>query len=165
VYGESTSNDAIVGISTSAAHAGIVGSNQSGGFAAYFTAGTAVCSFKSGTTNWSCSSDRRLKENFKPVNPVQILEEVAQMPITTWSIKGSKVRQLGPTAQDFKAAFGLGQDDTSINGTDAQGVALAAIQGLYQKNQKLEAKVKELEAELADFKKLEERLKRLENRQ
>ncbi len=35
-------------------------------------------------------------------------------------------------AQDFYAAFGLGNSDTHIGTVDADGVALAAIQGLYQ---------------------------------
>jgi hypothetical protein len=32
-------------------------------------------------------------------------------------------------AQDFHALFGVGDDDVHIGTTDAQGVALAAIQG------------------------------------
>ena len=35
-------------------------------------------------------------------------------------------------AQDFYAAFGVGKDDKHITTIDADGVALAAIQGLYQ---------------------------------
>jgi len=68
------------------------------------------------------------------------------------------VRHLGPTAQDFHAAFGLGESERTIATVDADGVALAAIQGL---NQKLESelRVKEerlrtLETELAALKKL-----------
>lgn len=169
VRGESSGNDAVVGVSTSANHAGIVGANQSGGFAAYFEAGTAVCSFKAGTTNWACSSDKNLKENFKPVNPQEILETLAHMPVTTWSMKGSKTRQLGPTAQDFYAAFKLGDSDKTINNTDAQGVAMAAIQGLYQKNQDLQArnqalqtKLAAVEQEVAGLKAMEQRLAQLE---
>jgi hypothetical protein len=33
----------------------------------------------------------------------------------------------GPMAQDFKAAFGVGETDTGITSVDADGVALAAI--------------------------------------
>jgi hypothetical protein len=54
-------------------------------------------------------------------------------------------------AQDFRAAFGLGEDDKHIATVDADGVALAAIQGL---NQKLERENAELKARL-------ERLERL----
>jgi hypothetical protein len=39
-------------------------------------------------------------------------------------------------AQDFQSAFGLGTDDKSIGTVDADGVALAAIQGLNQKLRK-----------------------------
>lgn len=35
-------------------------------------------------------------------------------------------------AQDFYAAFGLGESEKHIGTIDADGVALAAIQGLYQ---------------------------------
>ena len=48
---------------------------------------------------------------------------------------------MGPMAQDFYAAFGLGEDDTHISTVDADGVALAAIQGLYAENQALKAEV------------------------
>ncbi len=40
---------------------------------------------------------------------------------------------MGPMAEDFKANFGLGGDGKSIGTVDADGVALAAIQGLNQK--------------------------------
>jgi hypothetical protein len=42
-------------------------------------------------------------------------------------------------AQDFAAAFGVGEDDTHIATIDAEGVALAAIQGLYEIVQEREA--------------------------
>jgi hypothetical protein len=155
VYGESSSNDAVVGVTgpDNTTHSAIVGSSAKG-YAAYFEAGNgsggfAVCSFKAGTTNWSCSSDRHLKENFEPVNSVQILEAVAKLPVTTWNLKGSTTRQMGPTAQDFYSAFDLGESDKTINNTDAQGVALAAIQGLYQLVQEQQAKIEELESQLS----------------
>jgi hypothetical protein len=59
-------------------------------------------------------------------------------------------------AQDFKAAFGLGESDTGIATVDADGVALAAIQGL---NQKVEAKTRELGARSEE---LEARSRKLE---
>lgn len=56
---------------------------------------------------------------------------MARLPIETWSYKGETVRHLGPMAQDFAAAFGLGADDRHIHTLDAAGVALAAVQGLH----------------------------------
>jgi Chaperone of endosialidase len=156
VYGTSISNDAVVGVTgpNDTAHAAIAGSSDKG-YAAYFEAGLGVgqgyatCTFHAGTTNWACSSDRNLKENFKSVNPAQVLESVVNMPITTWTMKGYTVQQLGPTAQDFYAAFKLGESDRTINNTDAQGVALAAIQGLFQLVQEQQAKIEVLEIKLS----------------
>ena len=39
-------------------------------------------------------------------------------------------------AEDFAAAFGLGHDDAYIATVDADGVALAAIQGLQKRLQR-----------------------------
>jgi hypothetical protein len=48
---------------------------------------------------------------------------------------------MGPMAQDLYAAFGLGESDTAISTVDADGVALAAIQGLYQLSQEQDAQI------------------------
>ena len=93
-------------------------------------------------------SDRALKEGFAPVDPRQVLARVAALPIETWSYKGDAARHLGPMAQDFAAAFGLGADDRHIFPLDAGGVALAAIQGLHALVQAQEARIAALEREL-----------------
>jgi hypothetical protein len=68
------------------------------------------------------------------VNGFQTLERVAGLPVSTWrySWEPPEVRHLGPMAQDWAAAFGLGMNDTTIAGVDANGVALVSIQALYQ---------------------------------
>ena len=58
-------------------------------------------------------------------------------------------------AQDFKAAFHVGEDDKHITTIDADGVALSAIQGLYRILKEKDARILELEARLA---RIEERL-------
>ena len=60
-------------------------------------------------------------------------------------------------AQDFFAAFHLGEDNLHINTADAQGVALAAIQGLYQITQD------EFTARDSQIAQLQARLSALEN--
>ena len=57
------------------------------------------------------------------------------MPISTWSYKADdpSVRHLGPMAQDFHAAFGLGRTDRAYDPIDAHGVELAAIKALYER--------------------------------
>jgi Chaperone of endosialidase len=163
VYGESSVTNAVYGVTVGGnTNATAVGGTSVNGYAAYFEAGNgsggfATCTFHAGTTNWSCSSDRNLKDHFKVVNTDQVLEAVAKMPVTTWSMKGSTIRQMGPTAQDFYAAFKLGTSDKSINNTDVQGVALAAIKGLNTKleteNVALRASLEALEMRLATLEK------------
>jgi hypothetical protein len=114
------------------------------------------------------TSDRHAKTNFSSLDTLAVLEKVAALPISRWNYKtdASSLNHIGPMAQDFHAAFGLnGSDDTHINAVDAQGVALAAIQGLNAKlersNQKLQAENARLRALLAN---LEARLSKLERR-
>jgi hypothetical protein len=56
---------------------------------------------------------------------------------------------MGPMAQDFHAAFGLGADDRHIHVLDSSGVALASIQALNDRLQALECENAELRAENA----------------
>lgn len=99
---------------------------------------------------WTNGSDAALKENFATVDKRELLQKLLKMPINTWNHKAqdAEVRHLGPTAQDFYGAFGLGEDDRHIGTIDADGVALAAIQGLYEVVQEKDAKIAELEARL-----------------
>ena len=110
-------------------------------------------------TAFNPPSDRNLKENFAPVSPREVLDKVTALPISRWNFKGDAATpHVGPMAQDFHAAFGLGTDERHIATVDADGVALAAIQGL---NEKVEARSKHLEAENAALKRRLEKLEAL----
>jgi len=111
----------------------------SGGYRLFSNSGaTAGAYLAPGGGSWTSMSDRNAKEDFRTVNAQEVLKKVTALPLTTWKYKSQdvSVRHIGPVAQDFKAAFGVGETDTGITSIDADGVALAAIQGL---NQKLEA--------------------------
>ena len=73
-----------------------------------------------------------------------------ELPITSWSFKGddAAARHMGPMAQDFFQAFGLGVDELHISTLDANGVALAAIQGLKSES---DAQIQALETRLAEL--------------
>ncbi|MCP3902055.1 MAG: hypothetical protein GY715_00340 [Planctomycetes bacterium] len=105
---------------------------------------------------WVNGSDRNLKENFEPVDPGAVLAQVAALDITSWNFRSDDAgtRHVGPMAQDFHAAFGLGSDETAISTIDADGVALAAIQGLHELVQEKDAEINELRNELASLKAL-----------
>ncbi|NIM96409.1 MAG: hypothetical protein GTO18_22140 [Anaerolineales bacterium] len=110
---------------------------------------------------WNSFSDRATKENFTPVDRLTLLENLAAMPIQEYNLKGQNpsIRHFGPVAQDFNAAFGYGESETAINMEDADGVAMAAIQGLYQLVQEKDAQIETLQQQNSD---LEARLEKLE---
>src|SRR5262249_30463541 len=87
-------------------------------------------------------SDRNLKKDIVPVHH-EVLEKLAAVPISTWSFKTEDVRHMGPMAQDFAAAFGLGIDDTHVSPMDMAGVSMAAVQAL---NEVVQEKDKEIAA-------------------
>jgi hypothetical protein len=103
-----------------------------------------------------------MKENFTRVDPDDILKRLERMEVTTWNYRAQDdaVRHIGPMAQDFYESFRVGEDNRHITSSDADGVALAAIQALH-------GHVKALESENADLKvKLTEtdrRLRQLES--
>jgi hypothetical protein len=124
----------------------------------------AICNAPMRATVFVETSDRNRKQAVEPVNPGAMLQSVVSLPISTWAFtNAANTRHLGPMAQDFRATFGLGDDDTTISARDVGGVALAAIQGL---NQKLEAENQAVRSALAakDAKvaELEQRLAALE---
>lgn len=97
------------------------------------------------------SSDRNLKENLRSVDPQLILQKLSAIPINQWNFIAdtNDTPHFGPVAQDFYAAFGLGENNTHIATVDANGVALAAIQGLYEVVQAKDAQIAQLEARLS----------------
>ena len=114
--------------------------------------GTGGAATLSNGGTWTNASSRSYKTGFGDVDPMAILERLVALPISTWTYRGSEEgTHLGPMAEDFKAAFDLAGDGKSIATVDADGVALAAIQGL---NRKLESENAALRAELAELRAL-----------
>lgn len=115
-----------------------------------------------GSGSWSTISDRNLKENFQNVDLENLLRQIDDLPIATWNYKAQDdgTRHIGPVAQDFFQAFGVGEDDRSIATVDADGVAFAAIKALYARNLAQQQEIVELKKCLlqlqADLKKLQD---------
>ena len=106
-----------------------------------------------GGNAWAAISDRSVKANFESVDGRDVLDRLASIPVETWNLESQdeSIRHMGPMAQDFYAAFGLGEDDRHITTVDADGVALAAIQGLYELVQETQAENAALEARIAQL--------------
>jgi hypothetical protein len=106
-------------------------------------------------TSFSTGSDRNIKSGFEPIDSRAILAKVAALPITRWHYTNDVATpHIGPMAQDFSAAFRVGGDDKHIATVDADGVALAAIQGLNQKLEEKDSEIRDLRARLEKLEKL-----------
>jgi len=95
-----------------------------------------------------------------PVNPAEVLEGVAKLPISTWTYRDEQsiTRHMGPMAQDFMATFHVGYNDRTIFQVDADGVALAAIQSLNNQvkrlnheNETLREEIRQVKREMTRF--------------
>lgn len=93
-----------------------------------------------GGGSWIAISDVHSKTNFRDVDGDDVLLKIRAMPIREWSYiaQDPAIRHIGPTAQDFRAAFGLGEDPLGIGTIDADGVALRAIQALEERTRALQ---------------------------
>jgi hypothetical protein len=105
-----------------------------------------------GGGSWAGICDSAVKENIRDVDGAEILRQLAALRIAEWNYiaQDDSVRHLGPMAQDFRRAFGIGEDDRHITQVDADGVALAAIQELIRRIEMLEGELARLRARNGD---------------
>jgi hypothetical protein len=115
----------------------VVGTTTSNGNGAGLTSGGA----------WMSTSDVHTKEDFSHLNKQEILEKIAQLSVTRWRYKGTNEYHIGPMAQDFYAAFGLGTGDKHISTIDPAGLTTLAIQAMMERIAELEAEIEALEKE------------------
>lgn len=150
-------------------------SNSSGssGSTGVGSGGGTYCTCNKVCTCIPVPSDRNAKEAFETTDPLLILQRLSELPIQTWNYKwnDAAIRHIRPMAQDFAAAFAVGEDDKHICPVDAQGVALAAIQGLYRivkekyaQTESLQEQLRQQQAENQELKARVELLERLMNR-
>jgi hypothetical protein len=130
--------------------------------------GTTGCNLPAGSGVFNCTSSRYTKENFLNVKGTDILSKLRQIPVTSWNYidEGTKVRHIGPMAEDFFAQFGLGTGNTSIGVQDLAGVSIAAVKELDQQLQEKNAEIERLQNEIKQMKasqtELEKRLAAIE---
>ena len=126
-------------------HIGAAANNQftvraAGGYRLFTNAtATTGLSLSAGGSTWNVISDRNAKYGIEPVDEQDILRRLMTLPLSTFLYKdGDGRRYLGPMAQDFHGAFGLGTDDTRIAMNDIDGVSLASLKALGAQVQSLQ---------------------------
>ncbi|HZO93337.1 MAG TPA: tail fiber domain-containing protein [Candidatus Baltobacteraceae bacterium] len=106
------------------------------------SAATVGVKLAPGSGTWASLSDRASKADVARIDESGVLLKLAALPISTWSYVSERgVRHVGPMAQDFYAAFGVGEDDRHITAIDENGVALAAIKAVHRENLRLRAQL------------------------
>jgi len=129
---------------------------------------TSTGAYLSTSGIWTNTSDVNRKHLFRDVSGDDVLTRLRSLPIRSWTYKvdADSVRHLGPTAQEFRAAFGLGTDDRVIGTVDADGVALAGVQALDRRTTQQQADLAAARAEIeklrAENRDLAARLARIE---
>ncbi len=90
-----------------------------------------------------------------------MLQRLRSVPVTTWNYitQDASIRHMGPTAQDFHAAFGLGESQLLINTIDIDGVNMAAIKALEARSTTQQERIVAQQREIDD---LRMRLERIE---
>lgn len=148
-YGAHGNGDAagVLGTATS----GVLGMGIRGALASEFTGDVESDGNLTVSGTIDPPSSRTLKEDVAPIDGVAVVRTLATVPVATcrYAEDDSGAVHLGPMAEDFHEAFGLGANRESISTIDADGVALAAIQGLYLLVQERDARIARLEARLA----------------
>jgi len=67
---------------------------------------------------WTDASSRTFKDAFTTEDKLDLLGKVLALPVTTWFYKGNhdEGRHIGPMAEDFAQAFGLGSNEHRYRG-------------------------------------------------
>jgi hypothetical protein len=123
----------------------------SGGTGIYSNTGrTAGVTLAAGGSAWAAVSDRNMKQDIEELDTFAILNKLSLLPVYSWRYKTevSGARHVGPMAQDFYAAFGLGDSDKTITTVDADGISLAAIKALKAENDAQRVEIDDLKTRL-----------------
>jgi hypothetical protein len=126
-----------------------------GGIKLYTNQGlTSGVEVAAGGSGWSAVSDRNRKDHFFNVDGEGLLLKLRSVPVTTWNYKAQdpRIRHMGAMAQDFDAAFGLGENPLMINSIDMDGVTLAGVKALDARTISDQKRIEMLEQQNADLK-------------
>jgi hypothetical protein len=118
--------------------------------------GNAGVTVIEGQVGFTSSSDRKKKENLRPVAGEEVLRKVGELSLTSWNFIGhdpKQFRHYGPMAQDFFAAFGhdgIGTigTETTITSTDMDGILMIAAQALEKRTVEQEKRTVEQKKEI-----------------
>jgi hypothetical protein len=101
-----------------------------------------------GSTSFTASSSRTLKENLTPVQVPNILDKISSVGVYNYDFIDGPKNKVGLMAEDFHTVLGNGSDKL-INGQDVEMALWLAVQELTARNKELATRLADLEARLA----------------
>jgi hypothetical protein len=126
-----------------------------GGFRFRTSAGLGTgCNLPPGSGTFDCTSSRLAKEGFEDLHGETVLGKLAAMRIQRWRYRGTQTSHVGPTAEDFHAAFELGEGPTTISTVDADGISLLAVQALERRTAELREENAALQTQLEELRRI-----------
>ena len=101
-----------------------------------------------GAGAWSTLSDRNAKENIALANPLEYLNKLDSIDVYRWNYisQDSSIVHIGPMAQDFYTVFNFGNDSTSINSGDFDGLNFILLKALNDKIIAMEAQQQHIDS-------------------
>lgn len=104
-------------------------------------------------------SSRDIKDNVAVVDSSTVLAKLDELEISEWNYAGDdEIRHIGPMAEEFYGAFGLGPNAKHIAPKDLAGIALAAAKALNAETKQLRMENEALNAENREFRMRLERI-------
>src|SRR5882724_7545589 len=101
-----------------------------------------------GSTTFTASSSRSLKENLEPVQVPNILDKIAHVAVYNYDFINGPKDKIGLMAEDFHTVLGHGSDKL-INGQEVEMTLWLAVQELTTRNKELAAENGDLAKRLA----------------
>jgi parallel beta-helix repeat protein len=96
-------------------------------------------------------SDRNAKTAIVALNGAEVLTKLTALPVSQWAYKKEPaVNHIGPMAQDFYGAFGLGADDKHLAPGDLAGVAVIGVKALHKMIEARDATIAAHEAKIVE---------------
>jgi hypothetical protein len=152
VYGDHSTIDEESNVAVQAIAANEFAVRAAGGFRFRTSADlTTGCNLPAGSGTFACTSSRSTKHRIQAIDGDDLLGRIRTIPVHTWSYiaEPGQVRHAGPFAEDFHAAFGLGDSSAAIGLQDIDGVTFAAVQALEARTRAADEEITALRAELA----------------
>lgn len=163
VYGDNSTTDTV---KNTAADQFMV--RAAGGYVFYSTHDlTMGVELLPGGGSWSMVSDRNKKRNINLLSPTAFHAAYDSLTVSSWNYIGNSTLHIGPMAQDFYSAFGVGEKPYYINMIDSDGATFLGIKMLHEElkdtpsAEEVEKIENEIDKEKKELEKIEERINQL----